>query len=134
MHRLVSVLDTNIFISSVFWDGDSYRIVQKALDNEIIVFISKEIINEIKRVLARDFNLTNHEIDNIIDAIALFTHLIETKEKVDIIKEDDEDNCIIECALASDARFIITQDNHLLRLKNFRNIKILNPSEFLESI
>ena len=70
----------------------------------------------------------------VFNAIALFTHLIETKEKVDIIKEDDEDNCIIECALASDARFIITQDNHLLRLKNFRNIKILNPSEFLESI
>ena len=67
MHRLVSVLDTNIFISSVFWEGYPYRVVQKALDNEIIVFISKEIINEIKRVLARDFNLTNHEIDNIID-------------------------------------------------------------------
>ncbi|MBU1198966.1 MAG: putative toxin-antitoxin system toxin component, PIN family [Nanoarchaeota archaeon] len=49
------------------------------------------------------------------------------------MKNDPDDNKIIECALEGKADYIITQDKHLLDLK-FDKIKILTPREFLRRI
>ena len=125
------VLDTNIFISSIFWRGDSYNLVKKALDDEILVFISQEIIEEIEEVLSRDFQLAEQEIDDVINAVVLFSHLIKVGERIEFIEEDPEDNKILECAVSSNAGFIVTQDKHLLRLKEFKGIRIVTPSDFL---
>ena len=130
MNKTVVVFDTNIFISAVFWNGNSYALVKKSINQEIIVFISAYIIKEIRNVLIRDFNLQKQEIDDVINAVFYFTHLIEPKEKVQIIKEDPADDRILECALACNANFIITYDKKLLNLKSFRNINIVNPEEF----
>ena len=129
----IVVLDTNIFISSVFWEGSSYRVVKKAISQEIIVFVSDEIIKEIRKVLARDFSLEKQEIDDIINSVAYFTHLIKPKEKVEVVKEDPDDDRILECALACRAKFIISYNKHLLKLKTFRGIKIVTPEEFLKT-
>jgi putative PIN family toxin of toxin-antitoxin system len=126
------VLDTNIFISSIFWRGDSYNIVKKAHYNEILVFITKDIINEMGRVLSRDFYLGEQEINDVINAVVLFSHLIETRERIKVVEEDPEDNKILECAVSSGARFIVTQDKHLLGLREFRGIRIITPSDFSE--
>ncbi len=125
------VADTNIIVSSIFWSGKPYRIVQKGINHELLIFISKEIINETKVVLKRDFGLEEQEIEDIIKAIPLFTHLIETNERIDIIKEDRKDNIILECAVAADVNYIVSGDRHLLNLKEFRGIKILNADNFL---
>ena len=132
MNKSIVVLDTNIFISSVFWEGKPYLIVKKAINQEIVVFISNYIIDEIRKVLARDFNLEKQEIDDIVNAVLYFTHLIETKESVKVIKDDAKDDQILDCAIACNADFIVSQDNHLLNLKLFRNIKIITPEEFIK--
>ena len=134
MIKTIVVLDTNIFISAVFWEGKPYILVKKAINQEIIVFISAHIIEEIRKVLVRDFNLTKQEIDDIVSAVLYFTHLIEPKEKVDVIKEDPTDDRILECALACNANFIVSRDNHLLNLKEFRGIKIASPEDFLKTL
>lgn len=133
MDKPIAVLDTNIFISAVFWKGKPYKIINKAINQEIIVFISEEIIKEIRKVLARDFALEKQEIDNIIDAVAYFTHFIKPKEKVNVVKEDPDDDRIIECALACEAEFIVSRNKHLLKLNTFRNIKIVSPEKFLDN-
>ena len=134
MIKTIVVLDTNIFISAVFWEGKPYMIVKQAINHEIIVFISNYIIEEIRKVFARDFNLEKQEIDDIINAVLYFTHLIEPKESVTVIKDDPKDDKILDCAIACNANFIVSQDNHLLNLKSFRNIKIFSPEEFLKTL
>ncbi|GAG74095.1 unnamed protein product, partial [marine sediment metagenome] len=57
---------------------------------------------------------------------------VKTKKKLDIIKEDPEDNKVLECALFGKADYIVTGDKHLLKLCKFNNIKILTPIEFLK--
>lgn len=131
MIKPIVVLDTNIFISATFWEGQPYIIVKKALNQEIIVFISQDIIEEIRKVLVRDFSLSVKEISKIIDAFILFTHLVEPKEKVNVVIEDSSDDRIIECALACNAKYIISQDKHLLKLQKYKGIKIITPKEFL---
>jgi hypothetical protein len=38
----------------------------------------------------------------------------------------------IECAVAADAKYIISGDRHLLNLKVFKGIRILPPTEYLK--
>ena len=105
--------------------------MQKGIDQELLIFISKEIIDELKVVLKRDFGLEDQEIEDIISAILLFAHLVETKEKIDVVK-DKKDNIILECAVAADVKCIVSGDSHLLNLKEFRDIKIVSANEFLK--
>jgi predicted nucleic acid-binding protein len=53
---------------------------------------------------------------------------------VNIIKEDLEDNKILECALTAGADFIVSGDKHLQELGNYKKTKILTPREFFDEI
>lgn len=44
---------------------------------------------------------------------------------------DSDDDKFLECAVEGNANFIVSQDSHLLKLKEFRGIRILTPSAFL---
>ena len=48
------------------------------------------------------------------------------------LKMTPNDNKVLECAKDGKADYIITSDNHLLRLKEFEGIKIVSPGEFLK--
>ena len=46
--------------------------------------------------------------------------------------EDPDDNKFLECAMAGECRIVISGDNHLLKVSKYQNIRILNPSDFME--
>jgi len=48
------------------------------------------------------------------------------------VVSDPPDNCILECAQAAGSEFIITGDQHLLRLGKFGEVWIVNASEYLQ--
>ena len=60
--------------------------------------------------------------------------IVKPGEKIDMVKEDPDDNIVLECAKAGKVDFIITQDNHLLKLKIFENMPIITPEEFLRKV
>jgi putative PIN family toxin of toxin-antitoxin system len=88
------------------------------------------IIIEYQKVMQRDFKFTEQEIIEATTKILKIFQMVTPKEKVDIIKNDDTDNKIIECAICANAQYIISYDKHLLKLKKFRNIEIVLPKEF----
>jgi hypothetical protein len=49
-----------------------------------------------------------------------------------VVLNDADDDHIIACAVASNADFIITGDEHLLEMKNHKGIKIVSPKDFSE--
>ena len=130
MDKPVVVADTNILVSSVFWSGNPHKIVKKGIQQEIFIFTSPQIVNELKKVLQRDFNVGEQEIDDIVDAFMHFLHIIRPKEKMEIVKDDPKDDIILECAIACHADYIISGDKHLLRLKMVRNIPIVSAHDF----
>jgi len=58
-----------------------------------------------------------------------FLTLVNPSKKVDVVKEDSDDNKIIECALEANAEYILSYNNHLLKLRGYSRIKILRPEE-----
>ena len=131
--KIRAVLDTNIYVSALFWkQGNPHRIIQKGIDEEIEIFASEEIIEELRKILKRDFNENDKLIKRQINFLLLFVDTAEINQKIEIVKEDADDNKIIECAIASNAKFIVSGDNHLLKIRKFRDIKIVSPKEFLD--
>ena len=57
--------------------------------------------------------------------------LVIPKRKVNVVKDDSDDNKFIEAALEGNADYIISQDRHLLDIKEFEGIKMVTPKEFL---
>lgn len=132
MDKPILVIDTNILVSSIFWSGNPYLIIQKGINQSIIIFTSNKIIDELRIVLKREFHLAEQEIEDIVNALMLFLHLTKTSEKIDIIKEDETDNIVLECAVSCKADYIVSGDGHLLNLKEYNNIKILSARNFLD--
>lgn len=128
------VLDTNIYISSVFWIGKPHKIIELAIDRKIEVLVSQEILAELEEVLRRDFVEDHQFIESQTALILEYAKVVKPLNKIFVVKDDPDDNKIIECAVTAKAEYIITGDPHLLNLKEFQHIKILNPDQFLKLI
>jgi len=50
------------------------------------------------------------------------------------MKDDPDDNRVLECAIESSSDYIITYDGHLLKLKEYTGIKIIKPEEILKEL
>ena len=125
------VLDTNIFISGIFWKGSSNRVITNWKEGKFTLVTSLEAASEIIKIL-KDFKikLSDEMIKEWVDLIVRNSMIVEPKEKIAIVKDDPKDNIFIETAVAGNADYIVSQDNHLLKLKDFRGIKIITPDEF----
>ena len=131
--------DTNILISATFWYGDSFKIIKLAEMKIIKLILSKNIVQEYSEVLRYDELRSKIKNKNLymrytLQKIISFSEIIEPKDKVNIIMEDPDDNKVLECAKQGNVDYIITNDNHLLKLKEFEGIKIITPTEFLRLI
>ena len=89
---------------------------------------------EYLRVLAYPkFKLSEEEIQYIIhQEILPFFKVVNSKPGPSIIKKDPDDDKFIQCAIAGQAKIIISGDRHLLAQKSYKEIKILTLSQFLE--
>ncbi len=129
------VLDTNVLISSTIWDTSlAQKLLFKLISIGAEIFTSVEILSEYKNVLKRDFGYSDKEINNILEKLLYFAKLVETSNKINIVKADPEDNKIIECAVSSGSEYIVSYDKHLLVIGKFSGINILKPEDLLKVI
>ena len=126
-----AVLDTNVFISGIFWKGSSNKVITNWKEGKFTLVISLEAVSEIIKVL-KDFKikLSYDMVKEWVDLIIRNSIIVEPKEKIAIVKDDPKDDIFIETAVAGNVDYVISQDNHLLKLKEFRGIKIITPEEF----
>jgi len=124
-------VDTNFLISATQWDYSvAHKLLKKFILSDAEIFTTQDILDETAEVLERDFEYSKGDAENIIEKILLFAKLIKTKQKIDVVKDDPDDNKVIECAIESSSDYIITYDKHLLKLKDYKGIKIITPEEF----
>jgi len=97
---------------------------------------SNEIIDEYLRVLAYPkFKLSAEEINFILyHEILPHFEVVRAKLGSVIIRDDPSYDKFIRCAQAGKATFIISGDQHLIRLKSYGQVKILTATHFLEKV
>jgi len=129
------VMDTNALISALGWKkGNERKVLDMCLSERILLVLSQPIVDELVDVLKRpkfDF-IPSQRKGEFLKYLISISKFVYPKEKLDVVKEDPDDNKIVETAVSGKADYIISGDNHLLKLKNFRGIKIVNAGRFLE--
>jgi putative PIN family toxin of toxin-antitoxin system len=126
--------DTNIYVSAFEFAGLPYQLIQAAEDGRVRLSISEPIRQELSRVLQAKFGWSADEVDEAMLQLAGCTELVRPTETLNVIPNDPADNRVLECAMAAGSQFIITGDNDLLSLGQFRNIRIVKVADFLPLI
>jgi uncharacterized protein len=131
------VFDTNVWVSIFMADilyGKFLQVRQK-----LTVYASRDIILELSKVLlypriAKILEKNNLSAKDVVHLILLNCEMVEPKVQLHVIGEDEQDNKILECALAANANFIVSGDKHLLNLGKLGKTKIVSPREFFDSL
>jgi len=99
--------------------------------------VSEEIIREYREVFARDRFSALGSVEErlkLLGTLLSFEHvvLVSPQEQICMVKDDPGDDIFLECAAAGECEFIISGDQHLLKLKQYKNIKVITAKEFIE--
>ena len=121
------VFDSNVYISALLFKGIPGKILEMAHKDKIVLIISEEIITETVRILEDKFKWPRHNIDKFKTRLLDISENVKPGIKLNIIKERESDNRILECAVSGDANLIVSGDKHLLKLKSYKNIPIIRP-------
>ncbi|PIN74883.1 putative toxin-antitoxin system toxin component, PIN family [Candidatus Woesearchaeota archaeon CG10_big_fil_rev_8_21_14_0_10_37_12] len=127
------VLDTNIFISGIFWPGNyCAQIIDAWKEGKFETVTSEEIVKELVETLFEfKIKLTEEKISAWEKEILERSLIVAPINKLDLVKDDPDDNKFFEAAIAANAQYIVSQDKHHLRIGEFKGIKVLTPEEFL---
>lgn len=131
------VLDTNVWISAMIWGGSPAKIIKAAEDKKICIIASEEIIREINQTLSyprlkQVYEKAGADRQELIETILRIGKLVQATAMINIVCEDPADNKFIECALASEAEYLVSGDKHLLKMGTYKKTRILSVGEFLK--
>ena len=129
------VLDTNILISAFGWKGKPNEIFSKVINGEFKLIMSRKQLEEVEMVIEYPkFSFTNDQKNRFLMVLLNTVNIVETNGELRLIKEDPKDDVILESAIENDVDFLISGDEHLLKIKKYSNTKIVTAAEFLELI
>ncbi len=126
-------LDTNVIISAILFGGKPEEIIKLASSEQLIIFISHDILAETVFILRSKFGWSNLQIEHAERMLRDIATIITPQERLKVIKKDEADNRILECALEGAADFIISGDKkHILPLRRCKQIPIVTAAAFLD--
>jgi putative PIN family toxin of toxin-antitoxin system len=123
--------DSNLYISALIWGGKPQQLLEIALARKVRLFISDATMDEVLEVLETKFNHSPKRLALEKEYIGKCTVRCVPKVRLDVVKDDPDDNRILECAVHSRSEAIITHDKDLLRMKSYHGIRMMKVNEFL---
>lgn len=123
------VLDTNVIIAAFATRGLCAEIFEVCLAENVVI-ISEHILTEVQKKLVEKIHLPKDTVQNIAKYLWDTAELFEP-EKVDkSVCRDKDDIKVIGTALSGNAEFIITGDDDLLILKEYKGVKMITPRQY----
>ena len=134
MRRIV--LDTNCLLQSLPSKSPYHKIWTDILDGHIQLCVNTEILNEYEEIIS---GKTTKEIaHNVVEAIARLstTFFQDAYFHFGLITADTDDNKFVDCAIAADAEYIVTNDKHFEVLNSipWPKLSVINIKEFVAQI
>lgn len=132
--RIRVVLDTNCLIASLSRQGRYYKVWKGLQEGRYILCVSNEIIAEYLEIIGRKTN--SFIAENVIQLLVncSFVEQHEPSFHFHMIKSDPDDNKFVDCAVASNAVCIVSNDKHFNEVKSsaFPKVDILSIGQFIE--
>ncbi len=128
---IIVTADTNVYVSGLEFGGVPLAFLDHARAGAFRLAVSEPLLAELREVLRLKFAWSEEAVTAALlqlDDCSVHVHPAET---LDVIQDDPDDNRILECAIAAQAGFIVSGDNHLLRLGRYRSVRILKVADFM---
>jgi putative PIN family toxin of toxin-antitoxin system len=126
-----ATLDSSVYIRALQFGGPAALILGHARAGNIRIDISDAIATETVRVLRDKFQWNGYMIQQARRNLLSLGNIVSPAASLDVIREDPDDDRILECAIEAKSDFIVTEDNHLLRLKQFEGARIVMIRDFM---
>lgn len=133
MARLV--LDTNSLIQCIARRSRYHAIWFSLLDGRNRLCVSNEILEEYEEILKRKAGHTFATLAIHVIVNNPHTLFITPYYHFHLIKADPDDNKFVDCAVAGNATFIVTEDHHydVLRQTDFPKVNIVTLDEMMQN-
>lgn len=127
------VVDTNVIVSALVFGGVPRQLLDLIPQKLCDLYFSSHIQGEVERVLEEKFGWNRKEIDARVRPVFSWGIQVDPRSTLTVVKDDPDDNRILECAVEAKAHAIISGDRHLLKIGSFESILIQTPRQFLEA-
>jgi len=134
MRRIV--LDTNCLLQTLPTSSPYHQIWTDVMAGKISLCVNTEILDEYEEILAE--KTTKEIAHNVVEAIARLstTTYQEVYIHFSLIKIDVDDNKFVDCAVAADAEYIVTNDAHFNVLKEipWPKVSVIKIKDFVSQL
>ena len=133
---MTACLDTGVFLQIFGRKQPFHPILRALLDGRLILAVSTEILLEYQEVTTRLSSAERwRDMAALLDLLAQLhgnIRHVEPKFRFNVISTDPDDNKFCDCAIAAEANFVVTEDNHFDVLKSAGyKPKPIKPEEFI---
>ncbi|MEN0006665.1 MAG: putative toxin-antitoxin system toxin component, PIN family [Bacteroidota bacterium] len=126
MNKLRLVIDTNVFLVALAPNFRLHWIYEYLLEEKFELCVTTEILNEYQEIISSRYGLS--KTDNTLDFLLLLPNVIQVNPsyKWNLLKDED-DNKFVDCAVAGNADFIISNDKdfNILESIEFPSVSVL---------
>ena len=129
------VLDTNVFVSGIFWSGPPSNVLSLWQQGNIILCITPNILEEytrVGRILMKKY--ANINLEPFLELVTLYGEIFPDFELPEPASRDPDDDKFIACAVSAKANLVVSGDKDLLDLRHYNGIKIISPKQFLSQM
>lgn len=128
------VIDSNVFVQCLNPFSRYNSVFQELVKGSYKLYVSTDIAFEYFEVFRQKFqNVKAEAIDRFFNES---NHVVRTAVyyKWNLITVDPDDNKFVDCAIAANADYIVTNDKHFNILKeiNFPKVSCITIEEFIE--
>jgi len=130
------VLDTNILLTSLLKTSKNRPIFDALLNKKFQLVMTHDIFQEYIEIIGQK---TTPEIAINVGELLLSLENVEQIEvyyKWLLIQEDYDDNKFVDCAIAGNVKFVVSNDKHFNILKKikFPFVEVIKAEQFLEEL
>ena len=127
------VLDTNCLLISLSRRGAYYTVWKEFFSEQYILCYTNEILSEYEEILSQ--KMGGDIAGNVIKAIISRKNTVrlDVHFRFNLIQADPDDNKFVDCAIAANASFIVSQDHHfdVLHAIDFPKVELIGIDEFV---
>lgn len=122
------VLDTNCLLASLSKRGAFYNVWRGLQEGKYTLCVSNEILEEYEEIIAQ--KTTSVIASNVIQTLlnAPSVELIDAFFRFELIQKDPDDNKFVDCAIAGNATYVVSNDAHFDILKEIDFPKLILKS------
>ena len=130
------VLDTNCLLMAISNRNRFHRVWQAFVNGKYTLCVTNEIIEEYVEVIGR--NISERAAEAVVYIIMTRNNVlhIDPHFRFGLIEADPDDNKFVDCAIASNAKYIVSQDHYfdVLKTISFPKVDVVTIEEFLMEI